>query len=135
MKNILSPEFHDFISEGRRAFAMLATAFASGTPINAPVWFLMDDEDEHILITTSKQSIKYENLQARPTQLSIVLMHEGDHLRYVLIQGEVVESEPATKEFRDRLYRKYTGKNAKQSLHQDEVVFTIKPTNVSTFGY
>ena len=131
----LPPDYHDLISEDRRAFAVIATAYEDGTPINAPVWFLMDVRNENMLISTSRVSTKGKNLIDRPTKLSIVLMHEDNHLRYALIQGEVSGVEPATKTFRDRLYRKYTGKDSNAEPTPEQVVFVIKPTYVSVFDY
>jgi PPOX class probable F420-dependent enzyme len=127
-------DFRDLLTTGKKAFAVLATASVEGSPLSAPVWF-MHDED-FILISTDRNSAKGRNMLVNPN-ISIVIMAENNHLRYIHIKGEVEEiTRENYEEFSRELWYKYTGR-APDANNQSEssFIFKIRPKKISTFDY
>jgi general stress protein 26 len=84
----LDKKFHDLLEDKTKAFAVLTTISKDHIPVMSPIWFLV--EDNCIAFTTDDKSVKGKNIKARP-QVGLVLMSEGNFLRYIEIRGKVIE--------------------------------------------
>lgn len=90
-------------------FAHLATVMADGSPQVAPVW--VDLEGDRILVGTSEASLKGRNTKRDPRVGLSVVGQENPYLE-AQIRGRIVERRPDPRfEIKDRISRKYTGKD------------------------
>ena len=128
--DIVPEKYRDLLSDEAKAFGIIATISKNNTPVMAPIWFLI--EGEHLVFLTSANSAKGKNIQARP-QVGLIIMQEGNHLRYIEVRGTVVETLAATEEFRNKLWFKYTGKKKGEPPAPGSVLFKIKPEKVVTY--
>ena len=128
--DIVPERFRDLLSDEAKAFAVIATISKDNAPVMAPIWFLT--EGEHLIFLTSANSAKGKNIKVRP-QVGLVIMQEGNHLRYIEVRGTVVETLEATQEFRNKLWLKYTGKEKGEPPSPDSVLFKIKPEKVVVY--
>jgi PPOX class probable F420-dependent enzyme len=133
MKSI--PEnFHDLLTDEKKAFVYLATLMPDGAPQVTPVWFNTDGE--HILINTAQGRIKDRNMRARP-QVALCIADPGNPYRYLQIRGKVVEftTEGADAHI-DTLAGKYTGtsKYTFGKTGEKRVTYKILPEKVDAHG-
>ena len=133
MKSI--PEnFHDLLTDEKKAFVYLATLMPDGTPQLTPVWFNTDGE--YILINTAQGRIKDRNMRARP-QVALCIADPGEPYRYLQIRGQVVEftTEGADAHI-DALAGKYTGtyKYMFGKKGEKRVTYKILPKKVDAHG-
>lgn len=128
---IVPQEYRDLVSDEAKAFAVIATISQHNSPVMAPIWFLT--EGEYLVFLTSASSAKAKNIQARP-QVGLVIMQEGNHLRYIEVRGTVVETLAVTKEFRNKLWLKYIGKEKNEPPPPGLTLFKIKPEKVVTYN-
>ncbi len=121
-------KYHDLLEDETRAFAILATSMADGSPQVTPVWF--DMEGDCIRVNTNEGRVKDHNMKKRP-KVALVILDPRDPYRYVQIRGEV---DGMTREGADqhinRLSLKYTGKPWKPQQGQKRIIYLIKPVHV-----
>jgi PPOX class probable F420-dependent enzyme len=77
----------DLLSDGKKAFLILSTIMADGTPQVTPVWFNTDGE--HILINSARGRIKDKNMRARPYVAMCIIDPENPY-RYLQLRGNVI---------------------------------------------
>ena len=128
--DLVPEKYSDLLSDEVKAFVVIATISKNNTPMMTPVWFLT--EGEYIIFLTSADSAKAKNIKARP-QVGLLIMQEGNHLRYIEMRGMVVETLEVTQEFRSKLLLKYTGKEKNEPPPPGLVLFKIKPEKVFTY--
>jgi PPOX class probable F420-dependent enzyme len=133
MKSI--PEnFHDLLTDEKKAFVYLATLMPDGSPQVTPVWFNTDGE--HILINTAQGRIKDRNMRARPW-VALCIADPGNPYRYLQLRGKVVEftTEGADAHI-DTLAGKYTGtyKYTFGKTGEKRVTYKILPEKVDAHG-
>ena len=130
MKNI-PLEFHDLLSNEKKAFAYLATTMPDGSPQVTPVWFSADDE--HILINSAEGRIKDKNMRSR-ANIALCIADPANPYRYLQIRGKVVEiaSEGADAHI-DALAFKYRGveKYPNRSEGEKRVIYKILPVKIN----
>lgn len=130
--DIIPAGYRDLLTEESRAFAVLGTAGQDGVPVLAPIWFLVDDE--HFLFFTGANSHKARRIAENP-QVSLVIMTEGNHLRYMEVRGEVVgQTTEHITALRQRLWHKYTDHDP-PAAEEDIVLYRVKPRQVHPFDY
>jgi len=127
----LVPSSHrDMLDDKSRAFAVLTTTMADGSPQATPVWF--DVADGLIRVNTARGRTKHRNMLARP-QVALAILDPQDPYRYIQVRGRVVAStEEGGREHIDRLGKKYRGWDEyPMPAGQVRVTFTIRPEHVS----
>ena len=83
------PEVRDFLSHGTRT-GKLGFLAASGRPLVAPVWFVV--EDDSLVFNTGKDTAKGRAL-ARDPRVSLCVDREEPPYAFVQVQGEAELSE------------------------------------------
>lgn len=115
--------------------AVLATRFPSGRLQATPVWYLY--EDGRFLVNTRRDRVKLRNMQRDPRVALVVL--DDDPYRYVHVQGQVVEFDPAGGAHDiDRLSLRYLGRPwtyPPGDAPELRVSVFIAPDRVSCFGF
>lgn len=130
--NIIPEAYRDLLSIESKAFAVLGTTGSNLMPVLTPIWFLTDDQ--HIIFLTAPNSRKVRNLDENP-QVSLAIMQEGDHLRYLEVRGEIAERiEEKDVELHSKLWHKYTGRDAGHE-NGDMVIYKIRPTFAKGWNY
>ena len=84
-------EWISFANEGTRT-GKLATTRADGSPHVTPVWFLVDDDGEHVCFNTGTQSLKGKALRRDPRFALCVDLPEPPY-SFVLLECEATLSE------------------------------------------
>ena len=118
----------------KKAFAMLATVNADGTPQVTPVWF--DTDGTHLRFNTARGRLKDKNL-ARSPQVAVAIMDPDNPYRYVQIRGRIAEvTEAGADAHIDALSKKYTGqdKYAGRKAGEVRVTYKVVPERVQTMG-
>lgn len=101
--------FHDLLSDEKKAFVYLATLMPDGSPQVTPVWFNTDGE--HILINTAKGRVKDRNMRTR-SKVALCIADPDNPYRYLQIRGKVTEiTEEGADEHIDALMFKYRGEH------------------------
>jgi PPOX class probable F420-dependent enzyme len=118
----------------KKAFAMLATVNADGTPQVTPVWF--DTDGTHLRFNTARGRVKDKNLGRSP-QVALAIMDPDNPYRYVQIRGRIAEvTESGADAHIDALAKKYTGqdKYANRKPGEVRVTYKVVPERVQTMG-
>jgi PPOX class probable F420-dependent enzyme len=109
MMKLIRDNFHDLLTDEKKAFLYLATINGDGTPQVTPVWF--NTEGDFILINTARGRVKDRNMRIHP-QIALCIADPGNSYRYIQIQGKVVEvTEDGADAHIDALMYKYHGEN------------------------
>ena len=133
--NLVPDAFSDLLSDNtQNAFAIIATVTPLGNPVATPIWFLADKT--HILFSASLTSIKNRNIQANP-RVSLCIMTEDNHVRYVEIRGRVVEiTREGWGDFSRQIRQKYPGGDEPSDVTPDGMaIFKVAPDKVFAFDY
>jgi PPOX class probable F420-dependent enzyme len=118
----------------KKAFAMLATVNADGTPQVTPVWF--DTDGTHLRFNTARGRVKDKNLGRSP-RVALAIMDPDNPYRYVQIRGRIAEvTESGADAHIDALAKKYTGqdKYANRKPGEVRVTYKVVPERVQTMG-
>ncbi len=118
----------------KRGFAHLASLGRDGEPQSHPVWYFW--ENDELLISTTKDRQKYENVQ-RDARVAVSILDPDNPYRYLEVRGRVVEiDDDPQKEFIDRLAQKYL--DADEYPHKqpqaERVIIHIDPQHANTMG-
>lgn len=134
MKQI--PEaYQDLMADdAKNAFAVVATVAPDGSPAAVPVWFLADDDC--IRFSSHLNSQKARNIRDNP-HVSLCIMTEDNHVRYVEVRGRVVEiSGEGWGAYSRRIKRKYPGGDEPSDAPPPGwAIFTVVPDKVLAFDY
>jgi PPOX class probable F420-dependent enzyme len=86
-------EWLAFVMHGTRT-GKLATVRKDGAPHVAPIWFLVDadDDGDHLIFTTGEDTVKGKAIRRDP-RLAMVVDSEEPPYAYVQFQAEAVISE------------------------------------------
>ncbi len=104
-------------------FAHLATVMADGSPQVAPVW--VDLEGDRILVGTSETSLKGRNTKRDP-RVGISVVGQDNPYLEAQIRGRVVERRRDPRfDVKDRIARKYTGKDFPWRNEPDQQVILV----------
>jgi len=127
-------DFHDLLTDEKKAYLYLATLMQDGSPQVTPVWF--NTENNLILINTLQGRVKDRNMRARP-QVALCITDPANHYRYLQIRGRVVAftTEGAAAHI-DTLAGKYTGtpKYTFGKPGEQRVTFKVLPEKVDAHG-
>ena len=118
----------------KKAFAMLATVNADGSPQVTPVWF--DFDGTHVRFNTARGRVKDKNLGRNPT-VALAIMDPDNPYRYVQVRGRIAEiTETGANAHIDALAKKYTGQDRYGNYKPGEVrvIYKILPERVQTMG-
>jgi PPOX class probable F420-dependent enzyme len=109
--------------------ATLATIDRYGFPALSEVWFLFDEGEASISLTTAR--LKTKNLQARP-ECSLFILDLANPYRYLEIRGRARIEPDDDYSFAAKVGAKYDGTDLRAIDRPGEsrVVVTIEPVNV-----
>ena len=125
------PESHADIFD-RLPVAHLATSDAAGRPQCTPVW--IEREGSLLRLNTGRDRKKTRNMRANAS-VALSIPDPADPLRYVGVQGVVVEIDERTGDAHNRaLHERYTGSADTPASDEVRVVVTIEMRRVWTMG-
>lgn len=120
-------KYLDLFKPETKAFLLLATVNANGTPQLSPVWF--DTDGEYILVNTNEGRLKDKNMKERPNQITMVIQDPKNPYRYLGIKGKVVSSTTTgADEHINKLSLQYDGTAWNHREGQKRIIFKIEPT-------
>jgi PPOX class probable F420-dependent enzyme len=127
------PEVREFLSHGTRT-GKLSWLSASGRPLVAPVWFLV--EDDGLVFNTNKDTAKGRAL-ARDPRVSLCVDLEEPPYAFVQVQGEAELSEDPAELLRTAtaIAARYMGADraeefGKRNAVPGELVVRLRPARV-----
>jgi PPOX class probable F420-dependent enzyme len=127
------PEVRDFLAQGTRT-GKLAFLAASGRPLVAPVWFIV--EDGSLVFNTGKDTAKGRAL-ARDPRVSLCVDLEEPPYAFVQVQGEAELSEDPAELLRTAtaIAARYMGADRATEFGQrnavpGELVVRLRPAKV-----
>ncbi len=133
MATLSDPEVRDFLQRGTRT-GKLSYLGASGRPLVAPIWFLV--EDGSIVFNTGKDTAKGRSL-ARDPWVSLCVDLEEPPYAFVQIQGQADLSEDPAELLRTAtaLGARYMGHEraaeyGKRNAVPGELIVRLRPTKV-----
>ena len=133
MASLNDPEVRDFLQQGTRT-GKLSYLAASGRPLVAPVWFIV--EDGSIVFNTGKDTAKGRSL-ARDPRVSLCVDLEEPPYAFVQVQGEAELSEDPAELLRTAtaLGARYMGPEraaeyGKRNAVPGELSVRLRPTKV-----
>jgi PPOX class probable F420-dependent enzyme len=89
---ITPDELHDLLASDPPHTGKLATVRADGRPHVVPIWFVLDESDGSVVLTTGAGSVKGRNL-AREGRAAMSVDVEEPPYTFVTIEGRVELSE------------------------------------------
>ncbi len=123
------PKFLDLLLDETRAYAVLSTISANGTPQATPIWFNIDGET--FLINSAIGRLKDLNMRSRP-QVALVILDPKNPYRYLQVRGKVTEiTEEGAVEHIHALAMKYTGHRFSLTAGQVRIRYRITPTHIA----
>jgi PPOX class probable F420-dependent enzyme len=128
------PEKYLDLLTQKKAFAVLATTMADGSPQVTPVWF--DYKDGLVRVNTAKGRVKARNLK-KGAAVALAIVDPDNPYRYVQIRGRVGRvSEAGAVPHIDSLAKKYLGKDKYPNAAPGEVrlMAEIEPVSASGMG-
>lgn len=129
-------EYADLFDDATRAFLMLATLRPTGEPVIVPVWFVADDDG--LLFSTGRDSLKARDLRARPA-VGAVVMAEGEYARYVSVRGRAIEiTDPAAAGIdAQAVYRRIVRRYQEQDPAEPfaDSIFRLVPERMTGYDY
>lgn len=111
-------------------FGFLATLMPDGSPHVTPTW--IDTDGEHIIINTTLDRLKYENVLRDP-RVAISVSDHANPYSMVTVRGKVIEhSTDGAEEHIDRMAKKYLGmdKYPGRAPGEKRVLLKIKPNKI-----
>lgn len=123
------PHSHaDLLTDGARAFAVLATLMPDGSPQVTPLWFNV--QGDHILVNSARDRVKSRNMRARP-RVALDILDPTDPHRYIQVRGRVVRiTEEGGLAHMNALSMKYRGRAWTPIQDQIRVIYEIQPESV-----
>ncbi len=133
MSSAIPESYRDLLRDEVRAFALLATTMADGSPQVTPLWF--DVDGEVLRLNTARGRTKERNMRARP-RMALAILDPTNPYRYVQIRGTVIElREQGAPEHIRLLSRKYRGSDVFPIPDgQVRVMVFVRPDHVSVTG-
>ena len=133
MASLGDPRVRDFLAHGTRT-GKLAYLAASGRPLVAPVWFIV--EGDSLVFNTNSQTAKGRAL-ARDPRASMCVDEEEPPYAFVQVQGEAELSEDPAELLRTAtaIAARYVGADhagefGKRNAVPGELVVRLRPVNV-----
>ncbi|MGH7068524.1 MAG: PPOX class F420-dependent oxidoreductase [Acetobacteraceae bacterium] len=126
-------QFLDLLQE-KKAFAILATTMANGTPQVTPVWF--DYVNGRVRVNSAKGRVKTRNMR-EGAAVALAIVDPDNPYRYIQIRGRVARvAEEGASAHIDSLTKKYLGQDKYPYTQPGEVrvTFEIEPTATQTMG-
>lgn len=118
----------------KKSFGHLATLMPDGQPQTTPVW--VDFDGEHVLVNTTDDRQKFENLRSEP-RVAISIQDPEDPYRYLEVRGRVADTTHRDAEAHiDALARRYLDEDRYPMREDGEsrVVVKIAPEHFSSRG-
>jgi PPOX class probable F420-dependent enzyme len=128
----ISPGFKKLLTEP--AFAEIATLMPDGSPQITQVW--VDTDGDHILINTSENRQKTQNVRRDP-RVAVNVVDPNNAWRLASVRGKVVEvTTNGADDLIDQLAQKYLGQEKYPNRRPGEVRVTLKiaPEKVNEVG-
>jgi PPOX class probable F420-dependent enzyme len=136
MSKMTMEEIRRFLSHGTFT-GKLATVRKNGSPHVAPVWFVLDEDNNYdIILTTWNESIKGKNV-IRDPRVSISVDDQKPPYSFVIINGIVQISEAPSDllKWATKIAERYMGKDnaesyGKRNSVKGELLIRVKPTKI-----
>ena len=133
MASLSDPEVRDFLQHGTRT-GKLGYLAASGRPLVAPVWFVVDGD--RLVFNTGKETVKGRAL-ARDPRVTLCVDLEEPPFAFVQVQGEAKLSEDPAELLRTAtaIAARYMGAEraeefGRRNAVSSELVVRLQPTKV-----
>ncbi len=126
-------QFLDLLQE-KKAFAILATTMADGSPQVTPVWF--DYRDGRLRVNSAKGRVKTRNMK-EGAAVALAIVDPDNPYRYIQIRGRIARvSEEGASAHIDSLAKKYLDQDKYPYAQPGEVrvIFEIEPKSTQTMG-
>ncbi len=126
-------QFLDLLQE-KKAFAILATTMADGSPQVTPVWF--DYRDGRLRVNSAKGRVKTRNMK-EGAAVALAIVDPDNPYRYIQIRGRVARvAEEGASAHIDSLAKKYLDQDKYPYAQPGEVrvIFEIEPKSTQTMG-
>ncbi len=126
-------QFLDLLQE-KKAFAILATTMADGSPQVTPVWF--DYRDGRLRVNSAKGRVKTRNMK-EGAAVALAIVDPDNPYRYIQIRGRIARvSEEGASAHIDSLAKKYLDQDKYPYAQPGEVrvIFEIEPKSTQTLG-
>jgi PPOX class probable F420-dependent enzyme len=134
-REMTGDEVRDFLLEGTRT-AKLAVVRKDGSPLVAPVWFVLDGDD--LLFTTGNRTVKGYALRRDP-RVALCVDDDRPPYAFVRIAGTVEISEDLDEVVRwaTEIGRRYMGEERAEEFGRrngvpGELLVRVKPERISS---
>jgi PPOX class probable F420-dependent enzyme len=134
MKKMSYAETRNFLQYGTYT-GKLATLRKDGRPHIAPIWFVLDNND-NIIFTTWKESIKAKNIQHDP-RVSICVDDQSPPFSFVIVEGvaEIADEPNDLLKWATKIAARYMGQEnaeiyGKRNSVEGELLLRIRPTKI-----
>ena len=113
-------------------FATVATVNPDGSPQLSIVW--IDWDGRHVLFNTAVGRVKPRNLERDP-RVSVLVIDREDGYHWVAVRGTAELTTDGADEHIDKLARKYTGQGWQAKPGEQRLLCTVRPEQVSAYGF
>ena len=134
MKKMTDNETRDFLMNGTFT-GKLATTRKNGNPHIAPVWFVLDD-DNNIIFTTWHESVKAKTIRNNP-EVSFCVDDQVPPFSFVIVEGiaEIIGEPNNILEWTTKIAARYMGEEnaeryGKRNSVKGELLLRIKPSKI-----
>ena len=136
MEDMSKAEYQAFLMKGSRT-GKLATVRPDGRAHLAPIWFVLETDDNHLYFMTHEESVKGKNLK-QGKSVSLCVDDEEPPFHFVIVEGdaEILDMSPEEQlKWSTRIAGRYMGAEladqyGKRNAVPGELVVRIVPTNI-----
>jgi len=128
-------EIYQFLKRGTFT-GKLATVRADGGPHLAPIWFVLDDDNNDLVFTTSHASQKAKNILRNP-RVSISIDDQTPLYSFVIVEGIAETSDQPNEllSWATKIAERYMGKKnaevyGKRNSTKGELLIRVRPTKI-----
>lgn len=134
MKEMDEIETSQFLQHGTYT-GKLATTRKDGRPHIAPIWFVLDDNND-IIFTTGQDSVKAKTIYNNP-KVSLCVDDQTTPYSFVVVEGiaKIVSEPNDILKWATKIAARYMGKEnaesyGKRNSGKDELLIRIKPVKI-----
>jgi PPOX class probable F420-dependent enzyme len=135
MTEMTKEEIRRFLNHGTFT-GKLATVRKDGRPHVAPIWFVLEDNNDDIILTTGRESIKGKDIQRDP-RVSISVDDQRPPYSSVIVNGTAQISEKPSHllKWATKIAERYMGPDnakpyGKRNSVEGELLIRVKPTKI-----
>ena len=135
MTEMSKEEIRRFLNHGTFT-GKLATVRKDGSPHVAPIWFVVEDNNDDIILTTGRESLKGKDIQRDP-RVSISVDDQTPPYSFVIVNGTAqISEEPSyLLKWATKIAERYMGPDnaksyGKRNSVEGELLIRVKPTKI-----